>query len=326
MFVIRTRRPSHGKRLLFLLLAVACGMVINALSALPGGTASAQGPVEDKVAFAHVDGQIYTMNADGTGLTPLGMGFDPTWSPDGQKIAFGFANTVETSLVYVMNADGSNRTQLTESQQEFSPAFSPDGTTIAFVSERDDPAFPVGDDLRSTHRVYLMNADGSNERKLLQSGLRTEHAPAFSPDGTKVVFVGQSVSPTGTSVFNLYVVNVDGTGLTQLTHATGLQIDSNDTPAFSPDGTKVAFSMSRDIYLVNADGTGAPVNLTNNGSNADSSDPTYSPEGDKIIYRANVFSSTALDGLYVMQADGQNRAYLNVTGGDPAWKPRPVNP
>lgn len=326
MIVIRTHRPSHGKRLMFLLLAIACGMVITALSSLPGVTASAQAPVEDKIAFGHPDGQIYTMNADGTGLTPLGFGFDPTWSPDGQKIAFGFANTVETTLVYVMDADGSNRTQLTEAYQDHSPAFSPDGTTIAFVSERVDPDFPVGDDMHSTDRVYLMNADGTNERKLLQSGLRTERAPAFSPDGQKVAFVGQSVSPTGTSVFNIYVVNVDGTGLTQLTHATGVQIDSNDVPAFSPDGEKVAFSMSRDIYAVNADGSGAPVNLTNNGSNADSSDPTYSPEGDKIVYRANVFSGTALDGLYVMQSDGQNRAFLNVQGADPAWKPRPVNP
>ena len=69
----------------------------------------------------------------------------------------------------------------------------------------------MGDDLRSTYRVYLMDADGGNERKLLQSGLRTERVPVFSPDGTKIAFVGESVSPTGSSVFNVYLVNVDGT-------------------------------------------------------------------------------------------------------------------
>ena len=94
MVIIRTHRPSHGKRLMFLLLAIACGMAFTALSSFSWNTASAQSPLEDKIAFAHTDGQIYTMNADGTGLAPLGFGDDLPWSPNGQKIAY--ASTPQT--------------------------------------------------------------------------------------------------------------------------------------------------------------------------------------------------------------------------------------
>jgi len=92
------------------------------------------------------------------------------------KIAFSSTRD-ENADIYVMNADGSNQTGLTNnSTLDVEPCFSPDGTKIAFASYRD------GD-----FEIYVMNADGSN-RTGLTNNLAYDGAPCFSPDGTKIAF------------------------------------------------------------------------------------------------------------------------------------------
>ena len=127
-----------------------------------------------KIAFEtqrHGNGnaEIYAINADGTGETRLtnnSKGVPPCeqwtcddenadWSPDGAKIAF--QSTRDGNLeIYVMNADGSNATRLTNHQQSDSrPAWSPDGLKIAFSSNRE-----------ASYEIYIMNTDGSNVTRL----------------------------------------------------------------------------------------------------------------------------------------------------------------
>ncbi len=117
-------------------------------------------PDGTKLAFDS-DGDIYVMNADGSGIDFVtGGGGNPTWSPDGERIAFTGSTNGELD-VWVVDADGSNRTRLAgfASAEDGEPAWSPDGTTIAFMSSR-----PGG---RNTEReIYLMDSDGSNPRAL----------------------------------------------------------------------------------------------------------------------------------------------------------------
>ena len=89
-------------------------------------------------------------------LTDVGVGDAfPTWSPDGTKIAFG-SNSDGNYEIYVMNADGSGQTNLTNnSANDWYPSWSPDGTQITFSSERDGNA-----------EIYFMNADGSGQLRL----------------------------------------------------------------------------------------------------------------------------------------------------------------
>jgi Tol biopolymer transport system component len=241
-----------------------------------------------KLAFA--SGGIWSINSNGTGATFLhasSNAFQPAWSPDGSKIAFSDAK------IYVMNADGSNPVQLTNTQlYELHPTWSPGGTRIAFC----------GTTAGGASDIYATNADGTNVVQLTTSG--RDSAPAWSPDGGKIAF--EHLDASGFS--DIYVMNADGTGVTQLTD-NGYVHDFN--PAWSPDGTKIAFTSGYSptyyVHVMNADGTNV-VRVTTD----EASEPTWSPDGRKI----------ALDyhgGIWVVRADGSDPVQL--TGGtNPAWR------
>jgi Tol biopolymer transport system component len=119
---------------------------------------SATGALNGRIAFhSSRDGDfdMYVMNADGSGVTQLTTNtvneFDPIWSPDGKRIAFGRIDL--TASVVVINADGSGETVLTDNG--FPGAWSPDGERIAFG--RDD-------------EVFVMKPDGSGITQITTGG------------------------------------------------------------------------------------------------------------------------------------------------------------
>ncbi|HEX8143799.1 MAG TPA: hypothetical protein VF553_14470 [Pyrinomonadaceae bacterium] len=318
----RTLTARH----LFLLVALAFAATLSFFSNIVVSPAAAQSETPaDKIAFTR-DSQIVVANPDGTGAVILGPGSDPSWSKLG-KIAFTFAPNVETTQIAVMNEDGTNQVNLTlAATGNRNAAFSPDGTKIAYVTETVEPGDPPFDGSRA--RIYIMDADGQNRRRFfsgnLISGMRQETDPAWSPDGTKIAFIGQTVVD-GLSSHDVYVANADGLSApVNVTNLGGSRIFS-DQIAWSPDGLKLAFRTGRDIHVVNADGSGGLINLTNT-VNSDESDPAWSPDGKKIAYSLNHFTDNTLDGIYVMDADGQNQTFLNTKGYQPTWKPRDVEP
>ncbi len=236
------------------------------------------------------DFDIYVMNADGSGVTQLTKNavneFDPIWSPDGKQIAFGRCLDVCDAVVinadgsgervlfhdgfprawspdgtrmafstngevYVMNADGTGVTQLTQGGG-FPTAWSPDGRQIAFNSDRD------GD-----NDLYVMNSDGTGITQLTNDPASDEgdHA-GWSPDGKRFVFSSRRDGGD----LDIFVMNPDGSGVTQLTR----NFDDDDDPSWSPDGKHIAFHSTRDggdedVFVMNADGTGVTQLTFNDG-------------------------------------------------------------
>ena len=145
---------------------------------------------------------------------------------------------------------------------------------------------------------------------------RTSATAASSIVNGKIAFMGDSPSFTGA----IFVVEPDGSGLTDLTDSL---TTSDANPAWSPDGTKIAFHSWIDgyaeIFVMNADGSGR-TRLTSNGNVNDQS-PAWSPDGTMIAFHS--LRDGNLD-IYVMNADGSGESRLTTSGGwetNPAWSP-----
>ncbi len=256
-----------------------------------------------KIAFSsYRDGNsdIYTMEADGSDVQRLtALAGSPRWSPDGKKIAFvrglGIVDGIYVANIYVMNADGTNQTRLTNnSVSDTSPEWSPDGTRIVFESRRQFVA------TSGNSQIYVMNADGSNQTRLTNNtGL--DLFPKWSPDGTRIVFQRYTPPPVSAEI---HVMNADGSNQTQLTN-----LGSALSPRWSPDSSRIAFYSDRDgkaqIYVMNADGSNQ-TRLTNN-PNFDQV-PEWSPDGTRIVFQS-IRGGDAND-IYVMNADGNNQTRL----------------
>ena len=273
-------------------------------------------PTNIREAVYNVSTGQYVLEVIQPGLTRLNVrGSTPSWSPDGQRIAF----TVRlrgSDEIHVMNADGSGVTRLAyQSGLSFdqSPSWSPDSQRIAFVSFRDGNA-----------EIYVMYADGSVPTRLTDGS--DNFSPAWSPDGQRIAFVsdrdGPYIAYKSAANTEIYVMNVDGSGVTRLTdHDAG-----DGYPSWSPDGQRIAFTSERDrsegdgssdIYVMNADGSGV-TRLTDFIAYS----PSWSPDGQRIAFVSN--RDRGNSDIYVMNADGSGVTRLtdhDAADGSPSWSP-----
>lgn len=263
------------------LAAVLLLSIAAAIPLLPRAEATFPGE-NGRIAFS-LDGNIFSMDPDGSDVVQLTTGFtnaqSPSWSPDGTKIAFTNFDDPDWDI-YIMNADGTGLTKLIDNDRdEGYPTWSPDGTKIAFDSHG---------------LVYVIDADGTDETLL---PIRTDSTtyPNWSPDGTKIALIDDGV---------VAVMNSDGSGFTDITDCS---VCDASFPNWSPDGTKIAFqSGAQTTYVVNPDGTGLTA-LEDNARR-----PAWSPDGTKITFSNE-------NGIHVMNSDGANPVSLGVSGGGPDW-------
>ncbi len=239
----------------------------------------------------------------------------PAWSPDGTRLLFSsYSEEEEDSDIYVMDADGGNLTQLTDTSElsESSPAWSPDGTKIVFSSYSEE---------EEDSDIYVMDADGGNLTQFTDTSELSESSPAWSPNGTQIMYsVGKKAR---------YMMNADGSNQKSLTANAGCT-------TWSPDGTKIAFVLysNYEIYVMNTDGSNRRQ-LTSNKKIIDDG-PAWSPDGSKIVFVSGAYthSGLAIPGLFpkkdsdiwIMDADGGGHKTCITHNSDqdlyPKWVPR----
>lgn len=237
--------------------------------------------------------EIYVMDMFGINATRITTSTEnnvtPAWSPNGYKIAFARelpgGGIPYNPTLHIMNTDGTDLVNMGVAGK--TPIWSPDGSMIVF--ERADMA--------GGSVLYIMYADGTDVRPLLPYFSETGfYEPTWSPDNKQVAYRGYD---SFTNKYQIYKINVDGTGETKLTTSS---VESSYSPNWSPNGRRIAYSTTvsgnREIYTMKTDGTDV-VRLTNNL--ADDLSPKYSPDGTLMVI------SSTRDGyyqLYTMNADG----------------------
>jgi TolB protein len=179
---------------------------------------------------------------------------EPVVSSDGRRIVFGSVREGDFD-VYVMNADGSGVRRLTDRMgYDGGPWFSPDGKKIAYRAwypETEEEKALWRDCMANNYIVpvpldlWVMDSDGSNKKMILHNGA-TNFAPSWHPDGQWLIFSSnmddwkEERKQYGHN-FELYLINIDGSGLERITHNSVF----DGFPMFSPDGKKLAFASNR---------------------------------------------------------------------------------
>lgn len=240
---------------------------------------------------------LWAINPDGTALVQLTTGFTevvfPATSPDGSRIAFSSKDSF-TWYIYLIDADGSNLTQFTD----FSSAiahWSPDGNRLIFNSDHDDEP-------KDTPDIWTMNIDGTGLLELLDVPADADFDASWSPDGARILFTSNRNRLV--SKADLFVMNADGSNITQLT----TDPENDYEGEWSPDGTRILFTSGRtgnpDVFVMNADGSNV-IQLTD--SRGRDYLPAWSPDGSHIVFVTN--RNSQFD-LYLMNADGSKQRPL----------------
>ncbi|MGC2238114.1 MAG: DUF5050 domain-containing protein [Pyrinomonadaceae bacterium] len=196
---------------------------------------------------------VFIMNSDGANVMPLTTGAascaDPMFSPDGSKIVYSRSNADGMSYdeIYVMNADGSNQTNLTNNyySTDSEPSFSPDGSKIVFTSNRDN-----------WFDIYVMDAAGSaNPARLTVNEYIVDRHASYSPDGSKITFEHFNYE-----MGEIYTMDADGANPGQITNNSSEDLQPRWQTSAPP--APCTFSISPSSATIPGGGASGSIDIT----------------------------------------------------------------
>jgi eukaryotic-like serine/threonine-protein kinase len=266
-------------------------------------------------------------------LKTIHIPFISTNTPMALPLSTETPSSVETTTSASITAfPTATRTAMLAPTETLAPAVqispTPNNTAIAVATSLGGSFGQIAfaSDRSGIPQIYLMNTDGS-QLTVLTSTDTGACQPAWSPDGTQLVFISpcrargdfyESAYPDA----SLYLMNVDGTGLSKLTPGP----EANFDPAWSADGTRIAFTSLRDghkqIYLLDVNSR-VETRLTNTSPEIETSEPTWSPFGNQIAY---VVKRVGAYQIWTMSDTGKDNAQLVRSGQNlwdflPDWSP-----
>ncbi|MEZ4868932.1 MAG: DUF5050 domain-containing protein [Caldilineaceae bacterium] len=207
----------------------------------------------------------------------------------------------EGQQTYLVDASEIPRPLFPEIDVAVEAMWSPDGTQIVFT----------GNDEKQGYKIYLANADGSNARKLMDEQPGYNFRPSWIPDGNHIFFMSNRDNN-----LEIYEVNVDGTGLTNLTNHEGN--DSN--PNLSPDGSTIAFVSDRlgypSLFFMDADGSHVRQVVDEKWRPVW---PHWSPDGSRLLFASD---HEGASHFYTLAGEGSEPQLVTKDAGDhiePYW-------
>jgi Tol biopolymer transport system component len=259
------------------------------------------------------DSEAFVINTDGSGAIPLmahpSLSEAPQISDDGSKVVLTAFKEGDYGgyALFVVNSDGTGLKQLTNDTMPAShPSISSDGSKIAFFSNTD---------------IFVINSDGTGLTQLFNS-TSSISVPSISGDGSKVAFVSyiDTLNVEGYDLdiptSEIFVVNTDGTGLTQVTNNTMSEV----TPSINYDGSKITFSSyiegsNSEVFVINSDGIGLHQ-ITQSEKN--DVFPSISGDGSKIAFIS--FEGVVNGEIFVsVDIDQDSTAPVTVDDYDNSW-------
>lgn len=248
--------------------------------------------------------------------SPTQTSIPPLSGSGGGVLAYTLGPAAGNMQIHEINLDGSDDRKLIDTTHGVNHAdWSPDGSRIVAVKYMDNNF--------TTWSLFVFNADGSNPIRLTQQQGAADSEPAWSPDGTRVLFSRIQFITSTDYRSDLWMVNADGSD-------PHMVVSDGFAGKWSPDGTRLIYSSPEsgnyELYTSNPDGSGSQ-RLTNTASHE--SYPAWSPDGKKILFLSsegewNSSASISTYEIYVMNSDGTNLCRLTdnkAFDGNPRWSP-----